>query len=219
MKSLGLFVFSVAVLGSGFTEPALAIAGGQDFESYAVGATKPYLHDEDHDFGWFTGGTVEQPGASIDASFTLGDNRVYYGSELSYTNILPGPYHCCGYGRMEMRVTAPNGVTIEYYGHILPFDPDLGYFPEELMYSETVYGVAMLRGWGVPFILGQEPPANGNSDITTLRWISLDGSAIAIDNVVGIGDGVIPEPAAWAMMIAGFGMVGASFRQRRRVLA
>jgi hypothetical protein len=29
------------------------------------------------------------------------------------------------------------------------------------------------------------------------------------------GGGVIPEPAAWAMMIAGFGLVGAGLRRRR----
>lgn len=28
--------------------------------------------------------------------------------------------------------------------------------------------------------------------------------------------GAVPEPATWAMMIAGFGMIGASVRQRRR---
>ncbi|MFN3371869.1 MAG: PEPxxWA-CTERM sorting domain-containing protein [Sphingomonadaceae bacterium] len=31
--------------------------------------------------------------------------------------------------------------------------------------------------------------------------------------------GVVPEPATWAMLIAGFGLVGATMRRRRRALA
>lgn len=34
---------------------------------------------------------------------------------------------------------------------------------------------------------------------------------------LGLGAGGVPEPATWAMMIAGFGMVGATLRARRRV--
>ena len=33
--------------------------------------------------------------------------------------------------------------------------------------------------------------------------------------VSDVGDGAVPEPATWAMMIAGFGLVGASLRKRR----
>lgn len=36
---------------------------------------------------------------------------------------------------------------------------------------------------------------------------------------LGLGAGGIPEPATWAMMIAGFGMVGATLRSRRRIAA
>ena len=32
---------------------------------------------------------------------------------------------------------------------------------------------------------------------------------------VGIGSSVVPEPASWAMLIAGFGLVGATLRRRR----
>ena len=35
----------------------------------------------------------------------------------------------------------------------------------------------------------------------------------------GVTPGVIPEPAAWAMMIAGFGLVGGMMRRRREALA
>ena len=35
----------------------------------------------------------------------------------------------------------------------------------------------------------------------------------------GIGGAAVPEPASWAMMIAGFGLVGATMRRRRMVAA
>ncbi|TPE62428.1 choice-of-anchor A family protein [Sandaracinobacter neustonicus] len=38
------------------------------------------------------------------------------------------------------------------------------------------------------------------------------------DGNLGFGD-VVPEPATWAMMIAGFGLVGAAARRRRRISA
>jgi hypothetical protein len=33
------------------------------------------------------------------------------------------------------------------------------------------------------------------------------------------GTGVVPEPASWAMLIAGFGLVGATQRRRKVVVA
>ncbi len=35
------------------------------------------------------------------------------------------------------------------------------------------------------------------------------------DTVVTLGSGAVPEPASWAMMIAGFGLVGAAARRRQ----
>lgn len=37
--------------------------------------------------------------------------------------------------------------------------------------------------------------------------------------VVSSGGGAVPEPATWAMMIAGFGLVGSALRRRRVALA
>lgn len=38
-------------------------------------------------------------------------------------------------------------------------------------------------------------------------------------NDVTLGTGAIPEPASWALLIAGFGLVGASLRRRRLAMA
>lgn len=38
-----------------------------------------------------------------------------------------------------------------------------------------------------------------------------------LSNIVGPVTDAVPEPATWAMMIAGFGMAGAAMRRRRQV--
>jgi choice-of-anchor C domain-containing protein len=61
------------------------------------------------------------------------------------------------------------------------------------------------------------------SAVSLLTFASAEYSPYgpAIDNVSivedggGIGNDVVPEPTSWAMMIAGFAMVGASARRRR----
>ena len=62
----------------------------------------------------------------------------------------------------------------------------------------------------------------GNGEaITGLRFIS-NGIAFELDDVAGVagtgsgsGGGTVPEPASWAMMVAGFGLVGFATRRRR----
>jgi hypothetical protein len=61
-----------------------------------------------------------------------------------------------------------------------------------------------------------------------VRYQSIDSKVhgIASGSGIGIGiagqpsgGGVVPEPATWAMLIAGFGLVGASLRRRRGTIA
>ena len=85
------------------------------------------------------------------------------------------------------------------------------------------------------------PPANGNQTAAatnrrvfftagegqTIQGITFNSSGIAfeVDDVYGTlasdgnpgGGGTVPEPASWAMMITGFGMIGLSSRRRRKV--
>ena len=56
------------------------------------------------------------------------------------------------------------------------------------------------------------------TDSTTLSFASATGTAFgpALDNV---SVGVVPEPTSWALMIVGFGGIGAAMRRQRRTLA
>lgn len=193
------------------------VTSGQDFEDAAIGAEIVWF-EPDSDFGWFSGGSVERPGDGIDAFYLLGGQQVYAGTELFYTSILdrydPGERgHCCGYFTMEMRVSSTSGARIDFFGHGAGFHDDSAW-PEALLHTIILAGSAdqYLR-WGDEL---------QNSDITSIRWTSLDGLPIAIDEVRGIGPAAIPEPASWALLVTGFGAVGAATRRRhssRRALA
>jgi len=56
---------------------------------------------------------------------------------------------------------------------------------------------------------------NGRDDISRLVFRS-SGNAFEFDTI-GITTGAVPEPDTWAMLIAGFGLVGAAARRRRRM--
>jgi hypothetical protein len=74
------------------------------------------------------------------------------------------------------------------------------------------------------------PPANGNqSSALTNRRITFDFGGASATRVVIFSEGqvtewdtiavptAVPEPATWAMMITGFGLLGAALRRRRQL--
>ncbi len=58
-----------------------------------------------------------------------------------------------------------------------------------------------------------------------VRYQSWSNPELGVSGGSGVGDatsittGVVPEPATWAMLIAGFGMVGMTMRKRRSTMA
>ncbi|MBB6506204.1 hypothetical protein F4693_003201 [Sphingomonas endophytica] len=53
------------------------------------------------------------------------------------------------------------------------------------------------------------------TNISRLRLVNT-GSHMSIDNLTVNAAGAVPEPATWAMMVAGFGVAGAALRRRSR---
>lgn len=62
----------------------------------------------------------------------------------------------------------------------------------------------------------------GASTSLTLRIINLNndpaGNDLGLDDI-SFAATAVPEPASWALLVAGFGMVGASLRRRTRIIA
>lgn len=60
-------------------------------------------------------------------------------------------------------------------------------------------------------VFNQGPSGGLESDNHTVgRWSRMSGTVFA-------GNMVVPEPASWAVLIAGFGLVGAAARRRRKI--
>jgi len=55
----------------------------------------------------------------------------------------------------------------------------------------------------------------GFSGVTRLLISSTDFGGVLYDDFTFTADSAVPEPATWALMIAGFGLAGASVRRRR----
>ena len=52
------------------------------------------------------------------------------------------------------------------------------------------------------------------------RAPSINGNSVYADNLTfNVGNGGVPEPSAWALLIIGFGAVGAGLRSRRKAIA
>jgi hypothetical protein len=55
--------------------------------------------------------------------------------------------------------------------------------------------------------------------LNTLDFSVVEGGAPTahrVDDLVGTVNAAVPEPATWAMMLIGFGLVDSSIRRRRR---
>ena len=100
-----------------------------------------------------------------------------------------------------------NGVTFGQFGIAA-----CGFCREIQTISFNVGGGAAVAGdsYTVRFQLASTR-ADGDGSIA---WLDGGELRLALD-----GGGVIPEPASWAMMIAGFGLVGGAMRRRREIAA
>ena len=85
-------------------------------------------------------------------------------------------------------------------------------------YDETLDGGAFTGGYvGQSWNWGRRINFDFGGATVNQVILSSSGNSFELDNLAG-SIGAVPEPATWAMMIMGFGAVGAMIRRRRHVL-
>lgn len=108
-----------------------------------------------------------------------------------------------GIGKFDLYYgTSAGALTSLLLSDLAPFDNPLASYPGEVFH----FAASPKVGWYTIVARGCPQPNPGSFP------------ACAIGEVAFGGPGV-PEPASWAMMIAGFGLVGAALRRRNAVAA
>lgn len=131
-------------------------------------------------------------------AITIGGNMLATGS-----NLLSGTY-ASGFLSGSIDGTAGNLRGSTGSGSVINFTSDfLNFAPG----SEFDFSIA-LTSVAAPF--GQGGGTLANFDASA-------GGLFSAEPLPTIAVGAVPEPATWAMLILGFGMVGVSVRNRRRI--
>lgn len=98
------------------------------------------------------------------------------------------------------------------------FDATAGRYPFPLSTDPVLFG-GVVWWQGVTFTglsAGDYLFGCGNTCGVTAQWASLNGSGDVVPLTLNAGDvGGVPEPATWAFMLSGFGLLGGAARLRR----
>jgi hypothetical protein len=87
------------------------------------------------------------------------------------------------------------------------FGPPHGVTPAQVLFSDGTF-----RTYDFDFLYSGQPDTPGTTTYSYDTYAQYHVDSVTID-------GGVPEPAAWALMIAGFGAVGAALRRRRVPIA
>jgi hypothetical protein len=104
-------------------------------------------------------------------------------------------------------------LVLSLTGSTIHFDPAAG----NLLLDVSVTGTAPLGGYNSFF------NADNSTSVTARAYSNNEGgfagTSGALVTTFSTVAGGVPEPASWALMIVGFGLVGGSLRQRRSAIA
>lgn len=147
------------------------------------------------------------PGSySLTQGFTLATATTVHISFDYFANNQAGAYY--QNGRDSNTSPNQNALVDILFGGSDPFSENGGDVAASLL-TATTLGVNDWSSWSGDVTLG--------AGSYLIRFAETDNQGffqLGVDNVSVIG-GAVPEPASWAMMLGGFGLVGGALRRRR----
>lgn len=157
------------------------------------------------------------------------------GSPTSLGSFAAGRYRITATGLVDLVGPIGSGFTMRPDGvpDVPVTAPGYGYFnPSGSVIADGAYGAAG-AAFNIGSLVGSFSATPGAGDFfaigySTVVTLAASGSLYAMVNdtayfnnggAFSVEVGAVPEPASWAMLIAGFGLVGATLRRRRAVPA
>ncbi len=151
-----------------------------------------------------TGGSVGTPGVDVSGDFVArSGSKVYVGTGMDF--VLTDP-DCCSWEGVGAYVTGGAAITATAYA----WDYDLADY--------VVFGLSQSTGGstlGTPNFKLEFGSFTGELPALIVKVEFRSTETFAIDDIYYGGTVGIPEPASWALLIAGFGLTGAAMRRRR----
>jgi hypothetical protein len=120
---------------------------------------------------------------------------------------------------LQLIDSLPAMAAFEVAGTVQSTDRDRVRDALDVLVSGSQTSVPVRPGSTAPIDWGLSFTSRGDQALIRLSGIDdPSGSYVAVDNirVAPLGASAVPEPASWAMMIAGFSAVGGAMRCRRR---
>ncbi len=161
----------------------------------------------------FTGGTVEGAGTGAGSQFSFSLTQGSYPISLVGLEFVNGKLNEQGETDAFLRTfttQVPIGVPVDISFTLKARAFSVGLAPGGLPnFASSDFGNTFEIPLGIN-AFDLEPGVTANSGSWLINNRRIDPNA---------GPGGVPEPASWAMLIAGFGLVGGAARRRRRAIA
>lgn len=168
------------------------VSGVTNFNSYIAG--NPRHTPTFGGFEWFSSNGTRSASVTYDLGSVIAIDRLALWNEES-----------SGIGLLTLLGSA-DGISYSNIGQFTPTD----HLPSVASYGADVFSFATLSTRYVRFDMSRCPQVNSTYTACAIGEVAFRTASTM---------GAIPEPATWALMLAGFGAVGATVRRRRTVSA
>jgi len=167
----------------------------------------------------FAGNPFVEAGFSFTNSHTLGTSLISWGAEFAHYSADPaGGTLNTVYGDTTTTVTRVGGGRFDFIAvDLTEFTNSFGHQPGgDVQFAFTDAVGTTFQTVSVDDLAGFQTFNFNRTGLLSFSFTGLGERAqLQTDNFLFLA--TVPEPASWALLIAGFGMVGGALRQRRKV--
>ncbi len=216
LRKLLIGAAAASLIAGGAHATELLVNGG--FEDFSVGGAGYYNIGVDHPtpagFGWTVSGDVDLVtyGAGYTTTTPAGGGGTQALDMVGYNDGVISQSFATVVGQtynFSFDYSHNPGVTAGNMGFLILGNSSLA--------NDTIFDNDLAQTW--THYVGSFVADSTSTLISFNSYDTCCSGGIFLDNVSVSTGGAVPEPATWALMITGFGLVGSTLRRRRAIAA